>query len=62
MMPNHLWSEDSKISKRKLCKICINCRIKDNQVHCRCGYFGNMDPDDIHIFAPHDYDCYEFED
>lgn len=45
----------------KFCKDCVNCRIKQDLVFCRCGHFNNCTLDDIIDYIAEDFDCEDYE-
>jgi hypothetical protein len=51
-------TEKSKI----FCKNCINCKIKNNLVSCKNGYFCNVTLKEAYLYKPFDFDCVEFEE
>ena len=44
-----------------LCIDCYNCKIKDNEVYCKMGYFSKVKEGEILLLSPFDFDCYEWD-
>ena len=47
-------------TSKVICINCINCKIKNNTVKCKLGYFGKINIKKAYFLFPLDYDCYEY--
>lgn len=42
-----------------LCKNCFNCKIKNEKVYCKLGYFSDEILEYL-LYIPQDFDCQDF--
>jgi len=44
-----------------MCINCYNCKIKNEEVYCKEGYFKKINIKKILLYTPFDFDCYKWE-
>lgn len=44
----------------RLCIDCLYCKIKNDKVYCKLGFFKDKKVEEIQLNSPIDFDCAEF--